>query len=509
MKKNLLFKLLFILLMAALFVLPAYAQQAEPAKSAEPAKPSEPVKSGEPATAPELDLSGVKFSAGADFRLRQEIWPNTVFLGAGKPHEAPSRYDRNFFRLRISVWGKADMGNNFDAYAKITSEPKYQLGPYHPTIAGQGNTMVKQYFDQDEVIVDNLYVSGKKLFNGLVDFRLGRQDFLAPDDIYGEGFLIIDGTPVDGSRSWYFNAAKIRFNITKDNRVDLVYINDPSTDIFMPSIHPVITKNSGYYDNRRLLNISHEQGFVIYSRNNFNKIVTFDPYYIYKIEDPYSTTPRLNLHTFGGRVTFSYQGWRAKGELAYQFGEYDKTGRYQNGIDRTGLGGYGFVGYKFNDVPGKPEVDLGAVYYSGDNPNDDPSIKRTAFDPLFSRAPYWNELMAYTLIPETAGRYFAAPGYWNNMIIYMIKGKVDITKKTSLALSYQYLMSAEKTAGLDPSMFSNNSRDRGHMFTSMLNQKIMKNLTGMLQFEYFIPGEFYNPNTKNAIFFRWQLQYKI
>jgi hypothetical protein len=37
----------------------------------------------------------------------------------------------------------------------------------------------------------------------------------------------------------------------------------------------------------------------------------------------------------------------------------------------------------------------------------------------------------------------------------------------------------------------------------------MKNLTGMLQFEYFAPGNFYTSNTRDAIFFRWELRYRI
>jgi hypothetical protein len=465
-----------------------------------------PVYSEETATTGSKDL---KFTAGADIRLRQEIWPNTVFLGSLKANGTSYQYDRNFFRLRLSVWGKAELGEHFDAFARITTEPRYYLGPYHPTMTGPGTSTVRQYTDQDEVIVDNLYVSGKKLFDGLVDMRLGRQDFLAPEDIYGEGFLLIDGTPGDGSRTFYFNAAKARLNITKQNSIDFLYINDPETDRFMPSLHPEVTGNSLYSGGKRLLNSSSEQAAVIYSRNKIGKMFTFDPYYIYKIEDGFGINPRLNLNTFGGRVTFNSEGWRAKAELAYQFGEYDSSSAYPQGIDRTGLGGYGFVGYKFNNTPGKPEFDLGAVYYSGDDPND-PSNKRKAFDPLFSRSPYWNELYVYTLVPETAAKYSnGIPGYWTNMIIYMAKGKVELTKTTALTMSYQYLMSAEKTSGLDPLRYSNDSRDRGHLGTAVLSHQIMKNLTGMLQFEYFAPGNFYTSNTKDAIFFRWELRYRI
>jgi hypothetical protein len=481
--------LLLFILFVSFLVIPAYAD--EPAKTEAPNS---------------LDL---KLTAGADLRLRQEIWTNTVFLGTINPAtHGPWQNDRNFFRLRASVWAKLEYEKMFDAYAKVTTEPKYYGGPYHPMLVGDTHG---QYWDQDEVIADNLYISGKKLFNGLIDFRVGRQDFLSPDDIYGEGFLIMDGTPGDGSRTFYFNAAKMRVNFTKDNSVDLVYINDGQTDRFMPSMHPSIrpTNNALYTDSLRWLSTSHEQGFMIYGRNRFEKIATFDPYYIYKIEDGFGTNPRLKLHTVGGRATVSYKGWRAKAEVAYQFGQYDSNSTYSHGIDRTGLGGYAFVGRKFDELPGKPEIDIGVVYYSGDDPKD-PSDKRKAFDPLFSRFPSWNELYVYTLIPENSARYAnSIPGYWTNLGIGMVKAKVNITSTTVLNLTYQYLMAPQKTSGLTTSMFSNSSRDRGHLPTAILTQKIMKNLDGMLQFEYFVPGKFYASNAKDAIFFRSQLQYKF
>jgi len=37
------------------------------------------------------------------------------------------------------------------------------------------------------------------------------------------------------------------------------------------------------------------------------------------------------------------------------------------------------------------------------------------------------------------------PGYWTNTVIYMIKGKVNITDKTSLTMTYQYLTAPDST----------------------------------------------------------------
>jgi hypothetical protein len=440
----------------------------------------------------------MKATFGASLRLRQEIWDNVVDLST-------KQNDRNFFRLRASVWGKLDMGKGFDAFAKLTSEPKYFLGPYHPSMDAEPF----QRLDTDEIIMDNAYLSAKKLFNSKVDVKIGRQDFLAPGDIYGEGFLITDGTPGDGSRTFYFNAAKVRLNITQDNSVDFVYINDPETDIFMPSVHPAISGNALYIDNKKLLTTSDEQAFMIYSRNKLSQYFTFDPYYIRKTEHAWGATPGLTLHTFGGRVAFTCpEGWRAKAELARQVGHYGDNPGGQTGNVRSGLGGYLFAGRQFAQTTGKPEFDLGVVYLSGDDPKT--PDKREAWDPLFSRNPYWNELYIYTLIGETAKKYSGPiPGYWTNMIIYMIKGKVNLAEKTSLTLTYQYLTAPESTTDLSSTMFTNKGKVRGSLPTAILNQTFSKNLDGFVQLEYFAPGSFYTANTENAWFFRWQLNFKL
>ena len=52
--------------------------------------------------------------------------------------------------------------------------------------------------------MDNLYVNWDRPAGFPVSFRVGRQDLT-----YGRGFVILDGTPLDGSRSVYSDAAKM------------------------------------------------------------------------------------------------------------------------------------------------------------------------------------------------------------------------------------------------------------------------------------------------------------
>ena len=437
-----------------------------------------------------------KYDYGADFRLRQEIWDNVVTLNTLAL--TGSGADRNFLRLRTRLWGGVDFDTGIGAYLRLTNEAKwYGLGPYRSFKTNPD----KDSIDPDELIVDNLYFNFKNVAGLPVDIKVGRQDFIGT---YGEGFLLMDGTPGDGSRSFYFNAARANVKISQNFNFDLTYISDPKTDIYMPSMHPAVTGTAfQFVDNKKVLTGSNEQAFLIYGRGKTGGL-TIEPYYIYKTEQPVDAgfeKTQLKLNTVGGRVLYSVNSWNMGGELAYQFGDY------ADGRDRTGTGGYAFAGRKYDAVTWKPEFELRYVYLSGDSKNSPDKTK--TWDPLFSRNPYWNELIIYTLIPETAKYGGSIPGYWTNMEILKVTAKLNFTPTTNLALTYQYLWAPQSTTGLPAAMFSNSGHSRGSLPTAILSHKFSKNVDGMLQFEYFVPGNFYSTASDNAIFFRWQLNIKI
>ncbi len=421
----------------------------------------------------------VKFDAGASLRLRQEIWDNVVTLGTGT-----TQPDRNFFRLRSSVWGKASFSDQVSLYTKLTNEGKYYTGPY------KFNNGLDR-LDEDEIIFDNLYLDFKKLFGGVVDLRIGRQDFIGPTG-YGEGFILLDGTPGEGSRSFYFNAAKATVRLHKDHSVDLIFISDPKDDRYLPS---------AYAANKKQLTASHETGLVLYGKSKITDALTVEPYYVYKTEDPLGSYARLKLNTLGLRAAYKNNGWHIRGEYAHQFGEY--TG----GKDRKGDGGYITIGRKYDKAALKPEFNIGYTYLSGDDPST--PNKNEAWNPLFSRAPMWNELIIYTLIPETSGMGGPIPGYWTNMHILRADIKLSLSSATSVKLGYNYLLADERYSTATAQFSGTNDKERGHLPMAFVFHKFSSKLDGMIQAEYFIPGDFYASTTKSALFFRWQLQYKL
>jgi hypothetical protein len=457
----------------------------------------------------EIAPAEIKADYGGSLRLRQEYWENVVDFET----LTPTKPDRDFFRLRTSLWGKLDFNKDLGAYVRITNEARYYLGNYKPFETTDA-TSDSDRFDEDELIIDNLYFDVKNLFGLPVDLRIGRQDFLGQ---YGEGFLILEGTPGDGSRTFYFNAAKATVRFNSNHSVDLIYLDNRQRDDFLPSLNPARSDSlTGYLHNERILNISDETGFIIYGKNKLNDNFTIEPYFIRKEEDGvghYGLHPKfpgpkdeLHLNTIGGRFVFTASNWKVRAEYAHQFGEYE------SGRDRDANGGYIFIGQKYVETPLKPEWELGYVYLSGDKNPGDSSGDHEGWNPLFSRAPLWNEVMIYTMIYETLGDGGAFPGYWTNLHLYKLGLKLALSPTTNLALSYQYLRAVEETEITTASiknMFSNDSKDRGHIGTFMLTHAFNKKIDGYLQAEYFAPGDFYGDDAEDAIFLRWQLQFKF
>lgn len=456
---------------------------------------------------------------GAAFRLRQEMWERVFDLNTlnnAPPALNAITQNRNFFRLKTYLWTNLDYDKKVGLKIALTNEMKYYLdvSEFRPVPNSDSR------FDEDEVVFDNLYLdlNLKRLADIPVELRIGRQDFLFT---HGEGFLILDGTPGDGSRTFYFNAVKANVKFNENHNLDLIYISDPMKDIYLPSLYtPAPTTTTTVDPGKRRLNTSDEQAFVVYSRNRLTKEFSIEPYYIFKHEDPFGppTGPfrELDLNTIGLRAVYASAGWRVRGEFAHQFGEYegDKTATPgdRRGQDREANGGFLFVGRKYEGAKWKPEFDLGYMFLSGDDPD---TAKHEGWNPLFNRCPFvgpfYSELFIFTLIPETA-RDSASPGYWTNLQVLRANVKLNFTPATNLSLAYNYLWADEKETsppGPFVPMFSNDSSSRGHLPQAILSHKFSKKVDGLLHFEYFIPGDFYADDADNALFFRWQLQVKI
>jgi hypothetical protein len=419
---------------------------------------------------------------GAAFRLRQETWDNLFDMSIVDTTGATpvTRPDDNYWRLKTSLWFKADVDKQYVFFTKLTNEARYFME--------SGSTTRPIGMNKDEIVFDNLYVSANKLLGLPVDLTIGRQDFLMT---YGEGFLIMDGTPVDGSRTFYFNAAKGVLKFGENTSVDLVWITDQLNDRALPSL---------YSAPKRALNTTDEQGAVAYGKVKIGENLNLEPYYIYKREQaavsPFGNRGALELNTVGARAVYGFgSGWKVRGEFVHQFGSYD------NGDDRAGNGGYAYISRKYEEVALKPSFELGGAYLSGDDP--DTTDKVEAWDPLFSRWPWLSELYVLSMASETG-----IVGYWTNLQVYRANFKLMLDDNSGLDLAYNLLRANENTVGTG--IFSPNGKTRGSLIQAKLSHKFSKAVDGYLLLEDFVPGNYYaDTNRDNAMFVRWELQWKI
>lgn len=83
----------------------------------------------------------------------------------------------------------------------------------------------------DEVIVENLYFEALEPWGLPIGLRAGRQDLL-----YGDGFLVADGGPLDESRTSYVNGVVLTSRIPLWS-FDVFAIKDPRRDNYLPRIN--------------------------------------------------------------------------------------------------------------------------------------------------------------------------------------------------------------------------------------------------------------------------------
>lgn len=420
----------------------------------------------------------VKFKWGPYLRLRHEYWKNIYDMDNDRPD------NRNFFRIKTSLWGQADFNKDISLYIKLTDEFKAYTYYAPSSSKPSGKTDKHLNFDINEAVFDNLYLDLKNVLGYPLDLRAGRQDLSSSE--YGEGFLLADGTPRDGSRTYYFNALKSTWRLDDKNSVEFIAIKDNKTD----DILPVINRQDG----EQALNYSDEFAYVLYYKSDAIKNLHLENYYIYKREDsdrPSPLTEKSLINTFGSYAKYSFSPWTLRAQLAGQFGTYGNK-------DREGIGGYVFLDRGFKDVLFSPQASLGYYYLSGGRPSDS---KYKGFDQLFSTYAWVSELYNLSYSMETG------TGYWTNLQMYRTSLVLNLTKKAKATVIYDFLRAIYPQPGINASFGT--GKTRGHLPHFKLDYAFNKNVSAYFLAEYFAPGDFYVDKSDAAVFLRSELQIKF
>ena len=403
---------------------------------------------------------------GFDLRLRT-IWAdNLTTLNDSVP-----RGERHFQRYRSRFWITARPTKDIDLNARFIWEPRVIQKP---------SPIGTSRYTWDEVVIDNLNVVARNVFQLPLTVTAGRQEI-----ILGNGWLVLDGTPLDGSRTIYFDAVRATAE-AKDIKTtfDAMYIDqDYNGDRwFSPwnaTGQPVIEQN--------------ERGFVFNVTNRSIDRTTIEGHYIYKHDDArLATGNNSNIHTLGTRITHGFNdNWSIRSEGAFQFGD-------KNGNSMRAFGLNNRLTYKFlDDLNNQLHVDY--EYLSGDDPG---TSRVEAFDPLWGRWPQWSELYIYTIAMEN-GR----PGEITNLHRLGAGWSANPASNITLRAGYHLLFADENTYAAGPN-FSSGGAFRGQLVTGWLTYKFSKHVSGHLVGEYFHPGNYYSRNaTDPAMFFRYELTF--
>jgi hypothetical protein len=326
---------------------------------------------------------------------------------------------------------------------------------------------------------------------------VGRQDI-----IFGVGWLVLDGTPLDGSRTIYFDAARFTYDWTAQNtKIDLIYISQTAeSDRWL---EPIADKD-------RAVTEQDEHGAILYLTNTSLKPMQLEGFFMYKNDNPYDRTvtniplglvPRWSrkaeIFTFGGAVSGTAgDHWKYRAEGAIQDGNKETAAKVEQ--DMQTFGALTNLEYLLKDSRDNA-IHVGYEYASGDDPSTGSSNEQ--FDLLWGEWPRWSELLIYTVGMETT------PAELTNLHRANIGHRFNLTKKWQISTDYHALWADEAGPTVRYAV-SPTHKFRGDLLTCWAKFKFSDQLYGHLLGEYFIPGAYYrNPTGDDAFFLRFNIEY--
>ncbi len=394
-------------------------------------------------------------------RFRFVGYDNSIFLDEANP------LTYNFTRNRSSLSLLWTLNKNIEIFAKLTNEFRYYLSPKD------------MEFDISEVFFDNLYVKITKPGNLPFTLTVGRQNIML-----GEGFIVMDGHPLDGSRSIYFNAARTDFFINDKHKITAFYTYVPVTDNLLPIINSI----------DQYLIEQPESGLGLYYTGKF-KPLRLEAYLIHKqVRDTEDIPFKSNIEIMGLRTLVSL----SKG-LSFTLEGACQTGKFEE-FSRSAPGGYMHLDYKIPSIGRIDNIRVGGIYLGGDDPSTE---KIEGWDPVFSRWPKCSESFIYTLIIENNGKV----AYWSNLNALYTTIIFKLSTNVNFHLSYYHLGANQKT--INNPFTAGTGKNRGDLYIMKLNFKINKHLSGHILWEDFIPGNFYFDGADTSNWIRFELIYKI
>lgn len=417
-----------------------------------------------------------RYRLGADLRARFVDLQYAEDLGLGIADDAT----RQWVSIRSRVWLKYDRSQFVSVYARLNNESTRYFGC----------KSCENRFD--EVIFENLFIEARHLFGLPMAARLGRQDLL-----YGDAFVISDGTPLDQARTTYVNGLLVT-SVLAPWSFDAFIIWDRKQEEYLPRI------NNRY---RRLLEFNEIVAGIVLRRllpDAAARKYMLEHYYIYKDEKGWHKIS--SIHTLGTRLGFPIWRFRLSAEFAYQAG---KAPEYKFSQVRPGmLGRQTILAYgghtRISTYLGRPlPVDLagGYIYLSGDDPVT--QNKHEGWNPLLGRGPIWSELYIYTLgIERDFQPQDQGIGFWQNLVSPFVEVVITPGAGLRFEAKHMWLSTSQHIARVP---VEGDPQERGKLLILRLSWKMPARFFGHLLYERFSPGNLYLQTAKDATLLRLEL----
>ncbi len=427
---------------------------------------------------------------GADLRLRTIWFDNAVLFNKHVPVD-----HRSFQRYRARWWSKFDLAENVDLNVRLTWEGRTYDKP---------NAFEEWY--GGTVSWDTLNVKVENLLGLPITMTAGRQDL-----ILGNGWLVLDGTPLDGSRTIFFDALRFDWAADEDHDLSLIYIDQGGSD----------DRNISPFSNLDEDNIEQDERGVIawYTNKALIPEGKLNAFFMYKHMQALPGGIRENggsqfrswgdngeIYTFGLRMEKKWgEHWALRAEGAHQFGSKltANPARPDGEPGGSSLSAFGFnsrLTYFVGD-DWKTQLRCSYEYLSGDDPN---TATNEAFDILWGRWPQFSELYVYSYAGETRIADVT------NLHRFGLGITTHPHEKIEACFDWHVLLADENTYGAgNADGFSSGGELRGNLLAALMRYKINKHLFGHLLAEAFFPGNYYDATRNDpAVFLRAELSMK-
>ncbi|NWJ42447.1 MAG: hypothetical protein HXX12_15915 [Geothrix sp.] len=412
------------------------------------------------------------FEVGFQERVRSESWDNLI------DHRAAAADFRTQYRFRTRAWAVVPLDANLTFAAGLVNENRKVA---RPDVAANGR----------EVIFETLYLDWR--MDPSWSLRAGRQTLMR-----GDGFVLMDGGALDGSRTGYVNALDLAWT-GGEAKVELLAISDPFRDKYLPRLNATDNPKE-----RQLLNERDEAALAVYGtwRREGHDLQAYAFHKTERHDSRIPTDPLFvpdrRVETLGARLAEDLgRGLSATGEFAVQSGrQQGRPGSSESASAIRAWGGQARLTQVFQ-VACEPSLSLGWVGLSGDDPT---TPAKEGWDPLFSRWPKWSELYVYSQVPE------AGVATWSNLRTWEATVQAKPHAKVGLRASLFWLRAVEPVTGKGPLFASGLSR--GRLAELRADVTFSGQWQGHVLYERLDPGTFYTGRDAGR-FFRVEAIYTL